>query len=91
MKRLEQALVVKQVSQNIKSFLYLNYLYQPNQLLSSIGIFDLFSRLVFEMIRTYLTQTDPRGWLLVHFCISFAKKVNQIAQISFDILAAVYF
>ena len=58
MKGFEQALVVKQVSQNIKSFLYLN-LYGPNQLLSLIGNFDLFSGLVFEMIGTYLTQNSP--------------------------------
>ena len=32
MKGFEQALAVKQVSQNIKSFWYLNLLYPPNQL-----------------------------------------------------------
>ena len=31
-KGFEQALAVKQVSQNIKSFLYLNHWYRPNQL-----------------------------------------------------------
>ena len=72
MKGFEQALVVKQVSQNIKSFLYLN-LYGPNQLLSLIGNFDLFSGLVFEMIGTYLTQNSTKRMALGRFCIYFAK------------------
>ena len=45
-KGFEQALAVKQVSQNIK---------QP---FVSIGIFNLFLKLVFEVIQTLLTQNS---------------------------------
>ena len=52
MKGFEQALAVKQVSKNIKSFSFLNLLYQPNQLDWNL---NLFLGAGFEMIRTYLT------------------------------------
>ena len=51
-KGFEQALAVKQVSQNIKAFSYLNLLYRPNQLDRN---FRSLLGQVFEMIQTYLT------------------------------------
>ena len=63
MKEFKQALVVKHVSHNIKSFSYLNDNGQPFvSTLPAIQLdrnFRFFSGLVFEMIRTYLTPNSP--------------------------------
>ena len=55
MKGFEQALAVKQVSQNIKSFSYVNLSYRPKQLDRN---FQSFLGLFFEMIQTYLTPNS---------------------------------
>ena len=76
MKGFEQALAVKQVSQNIKSFSYLNLLYRPNQLDRNFRSFWGWFLRWFGLL---WLQIAARGWYLVRFCISFAKKVSQIA------------
>ena len=87
MKGFEQALAVKQVSQNIKSFSYLNLLYLPNQLDRNFRSF-LGAGILDDLDLSDSEQPLEDGsWSVSAFLLP--NKVSQ--YLCLDILAAVYF